>query len=140
MKATFWRIEWHCRNYRRAYRNLSLKLELNVIEAEIPAALKLDIYRIIQEALNNVAKHANASEIVLSLRVEHANLLLAIQDNGTGFDTNQLYCEMANRWGLGLKSMIERVESTGGVLLIQSGFNGGTTVDARWTLQAMVSD
>jgi signal transduction histidine kinase len=90
--------------------------------------------------LNNVAKHAEASEIALSLRVEHANLRLVIQDNGTGFDTNQLYFEMANRWGLGLKSMLERVESTGGVLLIQSGLNGGTTVDAHWALQAVVSD
>lgn len=132
-------IEWHCRNFQRAYRNLSLKLDLNVIEAEIPKVLKLDIYRIIQEALNNVAKHANASEIVLSLRVEHASLLLIIQDNGSGFDANQLYFEMVNRCGLGLKSMNERVESTGGVLLIQSG-NGGTTVDARWALQAVVSD
>ncbi|MDB5777415.1 MAG: domain S-box-containing protein [Herbaspirillum sp.] len=133
-------IEWHCRNYQRAYRNLSLKLDLNVIEAEIPAALKLDIFRIVQETLNNVAKHADASEVKLSLQAEHANLHLTIHDNGNGFDANQLYFGEANRWGIGLKSMLERVESTGGVLLVQSGLNGGTTIDAHWALQAVVSD
>ncbi|MFC5473642.1 ATP-binding protein [Paraherbaspirillum soli] len=123
-------IEWHCRNYQNAYRDVHLKLELNAVEAEIPVALKLDIFRIIQEAMNNAAKHADASTVTLSLQVEHANLRLRIGDNGKGFDLDQ----SEHEGGVGLKSMRERVESTGGRFSIQSAPNSGTTVEAYWSL------
>ncbi|MFC5475518.1 ATP-binding protein [Paraherbaspirillum soli] len=132
-------IEWHCRNYDGAYRNLLLKLDLNVIEAEVPAALKLDIFRIIQEAMNNVVKHAHASTVTLSLQVEHANLRLRIRDNGNGFDASQSGHGNGSQGGVGLKSMRERVESTGGRFSIQSALNSGTTVEACWSLEPVVA-
>jgi two-component system NarL family sensor kinase len=129
-------IEWHCRNYQNAYRFLQLKLDLNVIEAEIPGTLKLDIFRIIQESLNNAAKHANASEVKVSLQVEQACLHLGIQDNGAGFDVNLVDAGIAGQGGIGLKSMLDRVESAGGMFLVRSDRNRGTTLNARWTLPA----
>ncbi|MDY7545080.1 histidine kinase [Glaciimonas sp. CA11.2] len=132
-------IQWHCRIYKKAYHDVRLNLDLDVIEAEVPEVLKLDIFRIIQEALNNVAKHAQASEVTVSLHVEHANMRLIIRDNGKGFDSNPLDFSTANQGGLGLKSMRERVESSAGNFWIQSGLNSGTRVEARWSLQAVVS-
>ncbi|MEB0011450.1 histidine kinase [Glaciimonas sp. Gout2] len=132
-------IQWHCRIYKKAYHDVRLNLDLDVIEAEVPEVLKLDIFRIIQEALNNVAKHAQASEVTVSLQVEHANMRLIIRDNGKGFDANPLDFSTANQGGLGLKSMRERVESSAGNFWIQSGLNSGTRVEARWSLQAVVS-
>ncbi|MEB0165483.1 ATP-binding protein, partial [Glaciimonas sp. CA11.2] len=93
----------HCRIYKKAYHDVRLNLDLDVIEAEVPEVLKLDIFRIIQEALNNVAKHAQASEVTVSLHVEHANMRLIIRDNGKGFDSNPLDFSTANQGGLGLK-------------------------------------
>ncbi|KAF3996024.1 sensor histidine kinase [Glaciimonas immobilis] len=133
-------IQWHCRIYRKAYQNMRLNLDLDVIEAEVPEVLKLDIFRIIQEALNNVAKHAQASQVTVSLHVEHANMRLIIRDNGQGFDANPRDFSSATRWGLGLKSMRERVESSAGNFWIQSGLNSGTRLEARWSLQAIVSE
>lgn len=132
-------IQWHCRNFKTAYRNLHLNLDLDVIEAEVPEALKLDIFRIVQEALNNVAKHAHASEVSVSLNVEHANLRLVIRDNGNGFDADPLDFSATNLWGVGLKTMRERVESSAGNFWIQSNVSSGTRVEGRWALQAVVS-
>lgn len=90
----------------------------------LPAAVEVALYRIAQEALTNVIKHARASSCTLTLTVGAATLLLEIADDGVGFDNPP-------RWGVGMLSMRERAEEIGGSCTIERRPNGGTRVIAE---------
>jgi PAS domain S-box-containing protein len=98
-------------------------------EPHAPLQVKEAIYRIAQEAMHNVVKHANASKIVLNLQKESDQLSLFVQDDGKGFNTN------VPGVGLGLRSMRERVERVGGTLTVQSASGEGTRILALFPLQ-----
>jgi signal transduction histidine kinase len=105
-----------------------------VDEAEIPEPLKIVIYRICQEALNNISKHSHATAVDLSLVNRKKAVVLLIRDNGRGFDLRDLLCEEKTETSLGLKSMKERVELSGGSFTIVSRKTEGTTIKAIWSL------
>jgi len=86
----------------------------------------LCLFRVAQESLRNVARHAGASTVEVSLRKVDGGLEMAVRDNGTGFDSTQ---DRA-RHSLGLASMKERVHLLGGELAIDSEPGHGTTVIA----------
>ena len=130
-------VEGHCRNYEGAYDHIKLERINNFTEAEIPTHLKPEIFRIIQEAMNNAARHARATTVAVSMQSAHGNLILGIRDNGVGFDAKRPVSSRAGRQGIGLRSMQERAESTGGWFSIQSSPGSGTTVEARWELQSV---
>jgi PAS domain S-box-containing protein len=88
-------------------------------EEEIEAALKLVIYRIIQEQLNNILKHADASEIEIKLKKEAPYLIVSIKDNGKGFDTS------VKMPGIGLKNIRHRAELFNGEMQIISSPGNG---------------
>jgi len=76
--------------------------------------LKLNIYRIIQEKINNIIKHSLAGKVEISVQAEKNDLHIEIKDNGKGFDLNQ------KRKGIGLSNMKNRIESFNGQMLIES--------------------
>lgn len=131
-------VEGHFRKYEDAYDNIKLERNLDVAETEIPTHLKSEIFRIIQEAMNNAAKHAHASMVTVSMLSDHGNLILGIRDNGVGFDTKQFTGGHVSQQGIGLRSMRERAESTGGFFSIRSFPGSGTTIEVRWKLQSVV--
>lgn len=88
----------------------------------ISAQVKMNVYRIIQEILNNINKHANASKISVSLYIKEGFLYLHIADNGIGFKVSKL------KSGIGLKNMDSRAEAINGKLTIKSEKNKGTSV------------
>jgi signal transduction histidine kinase len=88
----------------------------------IPEAVRLTAYRVVEEALGNVIKHAGAARAIVELRLDAAGLQLEIRDDGRGFDTLQP--------GLGLSSMAARVGRLGGAWRIQSTPGEGTCVSA----------
>jgi signal transduction histidine kinase len=92
----------------------------------LPQEVKITLYRIVQEALNNVNKHSRASAVSVSLS-SNAVVELIVSDNGRGFTPEQ-----AKSGSFGLKIMRERVENIGGVLTIQSEPGKGTTVRVEW--------
>jgi len=94
-------------------------------EPEAPLETKEALYRIAQEALHNVVKHARATHVTLSLVREDSTLTLRIADNGAGFDPGG---DFAGH--LGLKSMRERAALLGGTLEIASGAGEGTSIIA----------
>jgi signal transduction histidine kinase len=100
----------------------------------VPDLLKTVIFRITQEAMTNIAKHARASLISLSLNGEGQKIELAIADNGTGFNVEETLTKERSRRGLGLESMRERTELSGGSFAIESAEGEGTTVRASWPL------
>jgi len=93
-----------------------------------PVDVKFAFYRITQEALNNIAKHAEASRVVVDLQVKEDGLLLRIEDDGRGYDL-----QAGSESGLGLKIMQERALKVGARLDIESISGQGTAVQLRWS-------
>lgn len=126
-------LQWLCRGFEQNYRAIRVDQQLNVGEAEVPARLKLVIFRVVEEALANVAQHANSSEVQVVLMRVAEELMLWVQDNGDGFNAAQ-YRTGERLSGLGLAIMRKRVEATGGRLTIQSKPSRGARVGASWPL------
>lgn len=98
--------------------------------------LKITVYRVLQEALNNSYRHAGATE--QRITVSHADgwIELEVTDNGPGFDPEMLEANQEARPVLGLRGMRERVEMLGGTLMIASGPNRGTSIRVRLPLES----
>jgi len=107
--------------------NVPAKLSV-VGEGVLPANVQVAIYRICQEALNNVAKHAEASAVDISLTHENNGIELSIRDNGLGFDP-----EHSTSGHYGMSMMQERAEAVGVLLSITSRPGQGTELMIRWT-------
>jgi signal transduction histidine kinase len=95
-------------------------------EPEAAPATKEALYRVGQEALNNIAKHAGARAVVITLEESATELVLRVRDDGRGFDSGKSF-----PGHLGLHSMRERAASVGGVILISSAPGQGTEVTIR---------
>ncbi len=100
----------------------------NATQAELPHADKHALYRIAQEALTNVGRHSDASEVVVELSVSGAEFTLTIVDDGMGFNVGE-----ANAARHGLSIMRERAENVGADFVIDSAPGFGTTVTVRLT-------
>jgi signal transduction histidine kinase len=125
-------INWLCREFEETHRAIHVDKRIPLHEREVPEHLKVTIYRVVQEALNNVAKHSGGSTVQVSLHKVDDTLALSIEDNGLGFEpTDVMQKEDAGR-GVGLGSMRERVELSGGTFALTSARGGGTTVRALW--------
>lgn len=94
---------------------------------EPPVEVKVALYRIAQEALNNAAKHASASQVEVALRVSQERITLHIQDDGVGFNLEEVSSN-----GLGLGTMRERAAEIGARLTFNSWPHEGTSVQVEW--------
>lgn len=97
------------------------------IEAPVPPDVKVAFYYVAQEALNNVAKHARASHVVVEFESSDEGAVLSVRDDGQGFDRAKVTPEH-----LGLAIMRERSESIGGELAVISAPGQGTEIRLRW--------
>jgi two-component system nitrate/nitrite sensor histidine kinase NarX len=104
---------------------VTVKVAQDVI---LPAEVQVAFYRVCQEALNNVARHANASQIDIDLKDEGSVIELRVHDNGTGFDPEQI---LSGHYGLSM--MRERAEAAGTSLIVTSKPGLGTELSMRWT-------
>jgi len=125
-------ISWACREFEQTHRQIRVLTKTDVKEDEISETLKIVIYRIMQEALNNIAKHSKANLIDISLSKDDGKIHLTIEDNGCGFDVAAMLSDQNNRHGLGLVSMKERTELSGGTFTIESAEQRGTTIRSSW--------
>jgi PAS domain S-box-containing protein len=98
----------------------------------LPAEVQVAIYRICQEALNNIAKHARASRVEINLKHEGGAVELSIRDNGQGFDRGQSTTTPTIPGHYGLTMMRERAEAIGAQLSITSQIGHGTELTIRW--------
>ncbi|MFZ2448115.1 MAG: ATP-binding protein [Syntrophobacteraceae bacterium] len=127
-------IGWFCRRHQLLYSGVCIEELVRIEESEIPEHLKIIIFRIIQEAMNNAAKYSGADRILLSLARTGDCIELCIEDNGTGFDPGAAVSRPDSSRGLGLTSMKERAELSGGTLEITSAPGAGTKIRACWEL------
>jgi signal transduction histidine kinase len=111
---------------------LAVEFNADGLEATpLPPLAQTTVYRILQEALTNVARHAEAKSVRVDIRSPHGWLELEVRDDGRGFDTE---VALRDRTGLGLHGMGERVILLGGTLEITSVLGTGTTLFARISL------
>ena len=115
-------IETQARAYGLSY-NFNVDGDINW--DAIPNKVKINIYRIVQESMQNVYKHAQASSLNISISLKSNKLFIEINDDGKGFDTNK------GRKGIGLKNMNSRVKDMNGDIHVTSGLNEGTTVTVK---------
>jgi PAS domain S-box-containing protein len=125
-------ITWFCREFQTTYSHIRIEKEIDVQEENVPDSLKMIIYRIMQEALNNISKHSQADLIHLAFRKTTGGLKLSIQDNGRGFNLQEVLSAEGSRQGLGLSSMRERAEHSGGSLSMESAKGKGTLIRVEW--------
>lgn len=112
---------------------ITITTELDALDGALSSESQMSLYRVAQEALNNVVKHSAATKTRLVLKREGAGIRLSIVDNGRGFDPQTAKTSEtlgAGRPGLGLNGMAERVRLLGGALTIRSTAEQGTTVEA----------
>jgi two-component system NarL family sensor kinase len=126
-------LQWYCRGFEDACPSLAVKCRLSAEERDIPEDLKLEVFRIVQEALSNVAQHARANRVNVSLVRLGEELRLAIDDDGVGFDPARV---AEQGMGLGLHAIRKRIDATGGALTVETAPHRGTRLAASWKLAA----
>ena len=97
-------------------------------EGKLPAETQVALYRICQESLNNIAKHAKASQVEIEMHHTPLGLVLNIRDDGRGFDTTNII----SFGHYGLNMMRERAEAVGAKLTLSSKLDHGTEIAIRW--------
>jgi PAS domain S-box-containing protein len=128
-------ISWFCREFQDTYERIRVERDMDVQEGDLPESLKIVIFRILQEALNNIAKHSKASLVKLSLRRKSGQIEFMVQDNGRGFDLAATLANTRLDRGVGLDGMRERAMLSGGRLSIESQPGVGTSIRAAWKLE-----
>ena len=97
-------------------------------DIELDFVTEINLYRLIQESLNNIKKHADASHVSIRLVASFPNILLRIVDDGKGFDMEKRLVRALSEKRMGLRSMEERVSLLQGKMRIQSCPNQGTRI------------
>jgi signal transduction histidine kinase len=119
-------LEWQAREVSK---RTGIRVQVAAADStgELPDALKTCIYRVVQEALHNCARHAQARSVRVVVRQEESRIVLSVEDDGRGFDARRVR-------GLGLVGMEERVRHLGGAFHVRSTPGAGTKVDVELPL------
>jgi signal transduction histidine kinase len=123
-----------CRNFCKelqARTNLTVKCYISPLRQPLPPEVDLNLFRIVQEALTNVEKHAQAKTVRMRLLLSNGSVVLKIQDDGRGFVRQRPGAGREKRTGLGLTNMRERALSLGGTCEVLSVPTMGTTINVR---------
>jgi signal transduction histidine kinase len=123
-------LEWHIDRF-RTQTSIAVELDIAVPEQRLPAVLETTTYRIVQEALTNIARHSGASAAVVTVAADDRSLHVEISDRGRGFDTA---AALAKHNSIGLAGLAERVNLAGGTLELFSRAGQGTRIHAEFPL------
>ncbi|HSM71242.1 MAG TPA: sensor histidine kinase [Anaerolineales bacterium] len=116
----------------RLQEDTSIRIRMDILgdEQSMDDAAKITIFRIIQESLNNIIKHAQADHVNIHLGYEPTKVRITVRDNGVGFDLQQVQMKRSQRPSLGLAGMEERAALLGGSVSVQASPGHGTEVEA----------
>jgi signal transduction histidine kinase/PAS domain-containing protein len=125
-------IRSFCRDWREVYNTVVVKADIAVTDQDIPPSIVTNVYRAVQESLNNVARHAHARCVWVSMRISSGKLVVKIRDDGVGFDVHTREVRGRRPALLGLRGLKERTERSGGCCTVTSAPGKGTTVRLEW--------
>ncbi len=108
---------------------LFISSEIDNIDNLFSPEQEVNIYRIVQESLNNILKHAKAEASKVSIKKLTHNIIISIKDNGNGFDFSEKYQDIKS---LGLKTLLERTKFLNGQMKVQSKIDSGTTLEFQF--------
>jgi PAS domain S-box-containing protein len=119
-----------------------LKIKFKIIghERRLNSKIEIAIYRVVQEAFNNIIRHSKANKADLLVHFRKNNLTIKIKDNGTGFDIQEAINSKERPRGWGLLGMKERVELLGGAVIFNSVINRGTDITLEIPLEQGADD
>jgi two-component system sensor histidine kinase DegS len=106
----------------------------------LPSSIEIAVYRVIQESLINIRKHAKATEVALNVEFNPDEMSLEIHDNGQGFDLSQTLDSAISVGHLGLLGMKQRTEMLGGNMDIRTGEGTGTTVSFNFPVNSRMEE
>lgn len=119
--------------------NLNIEVELTDTINSLRADQQLEVYRVAQEAMSNIVKHASATKVIINVDVCEGRVLLNIRDDGKGFEVPEDLTNLARRGGMGVLSMRQRACSVGGYLNINSILGKGTVLSLEMPVAALES-
>ncbi len=128
-------IRWYSTRIQE-HSSISIRLDIHGEECDLDDAMKITIFRIIQESLNNIIKHSQATHVNIHLHFDEKNVRISVFDNGIGFDQDDIQQKRASRLSLGLAGMEERAALLGGTVTVQSRPGYGTQVEAMIPYQS----
>lgn len=127
-------LQRSCREFGEAHR---IRVELhvgNLAEVRLAPSVETALYRIVQEALTNIAKHAHATTVSVLVQPTASSIRLVVEDNGRGFDPEAVCRTAAENGRLGLYGMQERAKLVGGIFTVESSEEQGTTIHVELPL------
>jgi signal transduction histidine kinase len=122
-------IKWYGREFGELYPQMEIVQNIDIVEDDIPANHKITLYRILQEAVNNAAKHGRARTVTITLKKTDGHITMGVADDGCGFDQQRIASGDGNMLsGYGISGMRERVNLGGGVFDLTSTPGSGTRI------------
>lgn len=132
-------LKWYFDSFEKRY-HIRVKFALNDSKLRLPSEYETVLFRITQEAFFNIAKHADASEVAVSLNIAPTQIGLMIRDNGCGFDPDEVLQREGDHTGWGLLGIQERTSLLGGQHKINSMPGDGTIIEVKIPLVTEVKN
>jgi signal transduction histidine kinase len=110
--------------------SLHIRVDIHGEECDLDDAMKITVFRIIQESLNNIIKHSQATHVNIHVHYQKKHVRIGVFDNGVGFNRDQVQQRRTNRPSLGLAGMEERAALLGGTVTVRSQPGYGTEIEA----------
>jgi two-component system NarL family sensor kinase len=123
-------IELLCNDFEKLHHRTVLLSKRGCIDNRFNSQVEIALYRVAQESFVNIAKHSTATTIEVTLLCDASSLTMIIQDNGSGFDLNEVRSRKGPARGLGFTGMRERIEMVGGRFHIHSSPKTGAVIEA----------
>ncbi len=120
-------LRWYAQN-RLGELGIKARVEVTGEEKEMPPQIEIALFRVVQEAITNIAKHAEAHNVLLNVEFKDSAITIEIEDDGRGFDVKRLSQQVGESQAVGLLGMRERIELLGGKFHIESQPRQGTHI------------
>lgn len=121
-------LRWLIEDFFRHHNNIKISVDIAEIDNLFSQEGQIIIYRIFQEALTNIIKHAHAKRIYVVINKQNGNVYFSVEDDGKGFDVEQVFTKQTPGKGLGLAALDERIRMLRGFLDIKSQKGRGTKI------------
>lgn len=131
-------LHWLCRQFQQTHPDVVIEKDVEIQEEAVPEALKTVIYRVVQESLNNVAKHSRATRVRVSLMERERVLVLEVEDNGVGCNEKEALKSVGESEGIGLHSIRERSRFSGGSFAMHTSAGQGTRIRVSWPVELLM--